>query len=997
MSYSNFSLAKVEKEFQLSLEQETSLFTDVTKMEHPPQHAPFLLILLLHLMLAVAYSVVVPLGEAPDEPAHLAYARFIARHGRPPATLAEREAAGYRSAWPPLYHYVVAGPVAAVGDAPPTRLKAVGDTARRLIPTNGQTIASFIHTADEAWPWRGVTLAWHWGRLVSVTFSALAVTLTYRIAYRLTGRPYLATGAMALHAFLPQALFIAGTLNDDDLLIVLAGLIFLTLVGYTQNPTSRQAFLLGVLLGLATITKYNALPLWVIILAGLFLGAKGQRGAKIFPALLPLLVGAGLTAGGWFIFIWLNFSRVDELGPVVGSLAALTAGTADTSLRQLTAGGPFVLPPTERWLEWFVTLFKSLWGLFGGGGTIEFPGWLYGLLALLCLVIFLYTLPRPKFVIHHFFLLSPLFFLPLPLLRFVLTGGNIVETAQGRHLFPALPAIALGLAWGAANILPFRPRRPTAYLALCAAPLLLLNLYALILNRAAYPPPIPLFTTPPAGDLLAIKMAEEVTLAGYEVGEAGEGLLPLTLLWRVDAIPSEDYLISLSVSDTAGQPLGGWLGHPVGGRYPARALDAGDFLRDTVLIPLLPGRPAATATLTLELLNDQYQPARRPVTLSATLPLPATPRRVRSPGELRADGLAPADPFTYRSTLTLVWLAGGEPALRHTGGAAQFSPTQFWPGEAGGGIAHFLVGADWPSGDYEFTAAALTARIHNRSRQFAPPVMMTPLNANFADHLTLLGYDLPERRVKSGEKLSLTLHWRAEKTIGQDLTVFNHLLDREAVQRGGADRIPQNHYTTLLWVPGEIVSDAYRVPVDGTAPPGVYWLDVGLYPSQNPRFSLPLFVEGHPIPQNSVRLGPLKVGGPPPGVTVAAGVQPQQPLHHIFGEQITLLGFNLKPTAEAGAKFRLVLFWRAEGVPPADYTVFVHLLDEQGRLVTQADGPPANNAYPTSLWEAGEIIVDERTLFPGPGTYTLQVGLYHPPSGERLPPGAVTLTRLVAQ
>ena len=53
----------------------------------------------------------------------------------------------------------MAGPLAAIGDAPPTRLKAVGDTPRRLIPTNGQTIAAFIHTADEAPPWRGLPLA----------------------------------------------------------------------------------------------------------------------------------------------------------------------------------------------------------------------------------------------------------------------------------------------------------------------------------------------------------------------------------------------------------------------------------------------------------------------------------------------------------------------------------------------------------------------------------------------------------------------------------------------------------------------------------------------------------------------------------------------------------------------------------------------------------------------------------------------------------------------
>ena len=94
--------------------------------------------MLVYLGLALVYSSLVPLGDAPDEPAHLNYARFIAQKNRLPASLAEREAAGYRAVWPPLYHVFVSRPLIAVGDTPPTRLKSVGDTPRRLIPTDGR-------------------------------------------------------------------------------------------------------------------------------------------------------------------------------------------------------------------------------------------------------------------------------------------------------------------------------------------------------------------------------------------------------------------------------------------------------------------------------------------------------------------------------------------------------------------------------------------------------------------------------------------------------------------------------------------------------------------------------------------------------------------------------------------------------------------------------------------------------------------------------------------
>jgi hypothetical protein len=240
--------------------------------------------------------------------------------------------------------------------------------------------------------------------------------------------------------------------------------------------------------------------------------------------------------------------------------------------------------------------------------------------------------------------------------------------------------------------------------------------------------------------------------------------------------------------------------------------------------------------------------------------------------------------------------------------------------------------------------------------------------------------------------------------MGHNLVIFNHLLDQTAVQRGGEDRVPQEYYTTLLWIPDEIVSDFYHVPVEATAPPGVYWLDVGFYPAERPEFSLPLFIDDQPIDRNSVRLGPIKVGGPPPDITTTE-VQPQHPTGNILGDQITLLGFNLTDTngtpldvwQPVPLNLQLILYWQAQRIPDADYTVFVHLLDPSGNLITQFDGPPAGGAYPTSLWDPGEIIVDERLISNlTPGHYTLQIGLYQPDRGERLsvggsPDGTITL------
>ena len=995
------------------------------------QHFFLVIILLLHLILSLAYTSTSPLGEAPDEPAHLSYARFIAEHNRLPATLGERREAGYRSTWPPLYHLVVSIPLNLIGDTPPTHLKSVGDTPRRLIPTNGQTIAAFIHTADEAWPWRGITLAWHLGRSISVFLTLLTISLTYTIAWRLTRQRLITAGATALHAFLPQALFIGTVVNDDNLLIFLSSLILLFLIYYSQQanvPDLRHFLILGALLGLATVAKYNALPLWIVTIVWLILlnqtkSPSPQTIKNLFITILILLVGAALTAGWWIIFIWRNFNQVNTLGPISGSLAAVSAGTADASLRQLSTGSLSIsLPPPAAWLEWCMTLFKSFWGLFGGGSTIELPSWGYGFLAFICLIPIISLIIRamqrtpnrnppsptpyvPLLPTPYFLFLIPLLFLPLPFVRFILSG-SIVETAQGRHLFPALPLISLGLVWGLSSfaewVSSFKFRvsgfeiRNTQYAIRVTSlfPLILpisalgLSLYSLHLISTSYPPLIPLRTTTDAAvaeNQPQASLTDDIKLIGYELDQPKDGMLPIALIWQADSIPTEDYLIDLSLVDPTGEPLGNWIGHPVGGRYPTRAWDEGDILRDTISIPLLANPNSTEAILSINLLNTFNESIAPAVTSQINLPISRSPNLPISPTQLRADGLAPDATFSYRSTLSFILPGQATPPELIAPNEQAFAPVRFTSNSITG-IAHFIVAANWPSGIYQLETQNSTLETHiiNRPRQFDLPPMTKILNANFGNQLTILGYDIPQNRVQPGESFPITLHLQAQRTMGRDLTIFNHLLDANSIQRGGADRKPQNYYTTLLWVPQEIVSDSYKVPVEANAPFGIYWLDVGLYPADQPSFSLPLVVDGRPIERNSVSLGPIKVGGPPPELIVT-DAEPQNFINASFGDEITLLGFNLTDPNDNPIT-NLSLFWQANTVPQADYTVFIHLLDSEGNLIAQADSPPAAGTYPTSLWDADEIVIDKRQLPElASGHYTIQVGLYRTETGERLP------------
>jgi hypothetical protein len=266
------------------------------------------------------------------------------------------------------------------------------------------------------------------------------------------------------------------------------------------------------------------------------------------------------------------------------------------------------------------------------------------------------------------------------------------------------------------------------------------------------------------------------------------------------------------------------------------------------------------------------------------------------------------------------------------------------------------------------------------------PAITNPVEANFGNQMALLGYDLPQRRAEPGGTFSITLYWQAVSRMDYTFVIFNHLLDAGQRNWGGYDRWPRETANTRLWHPGEVVDDAFTLPVAGDAPPGIYTIDIGLYSQNDPAANpVPLVSNGQLLEKNSVRIGPVKVGGPPPGVTVPRAA-PENVINAVLGEQIELLGFDLNSTFNP-ANLKFVFYWQAMAPPAADYTVFVHVRDASGQAVAQKDRPPVEGAYPTGLWDAGEIIKDELEVPLGPlppGRYQVVTGLYNAATGQRL-------------
>jgi hypothetical protein len=121
----------------------------------------------------------------------------------------------------------------------------------------------------------------------------------------------------------------------------------------------------------------------------------------------------------------------------------------------------------------------------------------------------------------------------------------------------------------------------------------------------------------------------------------------------------------------------------------------------------------------------------------------------------------------------------------------------------------------------------------------------------------------------------------------------------------------------------------------------------------------------------------------PPSILDEAEVRPlTQRLDADFQGQIALLGYHL-PDQETwpGGQLPVTLYYQAMVPFGIDYTVFVHLVDAGGNIITQQDTYPGMGRYPTTMWEPGEIIADTFYLSipdwaPVPGSGTFEVGFY---------------------
>ncbi len=185
---------------------------------------------------------------------------------------------------------------------------------------------------------------------------------------------------------------------------------------------------------------------------------------------------------------------------------------------------------------------------------------------------------------------------------------------------------------------------------------------------------------------------------------------------------------------------------------------------------------------------------------------------------------------------------------------------------------------------------------------------------------------------------------------------------------------------TRLWRPGQMIRDTYWVPVPAGAPaPGIAQIQVSLFRREDKHDLAAFDPNGSAV---TPIIGRFKIASARP-----VEARPRKRTDYAFGNQAVLIGYdaNLAKVSEPSQGLEITLYWKRIAPISADYTVFVHLIDDSDKIIAQKDSQPMGGSNPTSLWDDGEIVVDRYSFAQlARGTYRVRVGLYRAETGERL-------------
>jgi hypothetical protein len=387
--------------------------------------------------LFVMWALAIPVFEAPDEPAHWQYARYVHDTWKLPIYQAGFEEANS----PPLYYLAIA-PFATASKLPPM---VVANDARG----QGLSMAPprVFASSDRDWEWyRPVLMA----RLWTVLLSLVTIVVVYRTAALLL--PWsgaLATAALA--AFLPQFSFRAVTVSNDAAVILFAALLTMSCVQLlTRGFTWRRGLIAAVTLAAAYLSKILAIalaaPLALALLEAPAPPRRTDDGGEATDVRVPIrarvLRLSVLLVSLALVLPW-SLRNVMLYGDPTARSAMRTAVSHLITDRSLFSA--YFL-----W-DFPLLLFASFIAVFGWANVV-LPKWIYLVFVALCLI-------AVAGVVRGWFLraidgriLRMLVLLIASAVAVVVYINLMFTQPQGRYMLQALPAVALFVALGLTHL-----------------------------------------------------------------------------------------------------------------------------------------------------------------------------------------------------------------------------------------------------------------------------------------------------------------------------------------------------------------------------------------------------------------------------------------------------------------------------------------------------------------------------------------------------------------
>jgi len=390
------------------------------------------LIFSLYFLLAAGYSLLMPIWEAPDEPAHYHVAWYFAQNDKFP-----KEEHNYETVQPHAYYFLSSYVIRALEEIEP---RYTNYFAPKEYKFN-------IRVPERRFDWNDSNYRFMLGvyalRWINILFGALALWTGWK-AFNLIvpDKPTLQLAALALAALTPQYLHIMSSVSNDALGTLAGAFLFylaICVIKGQSNLFAIAAIILAVVLPL--VTKLTVLPvsaaLLVIVAGKWFFGLRQKRWLVI--AGLVFLFSVGIL---YFFFPEAIEWTQKEISWRLFGLRK--RGVDFDYIKTITSQIVWTYWGKVGWiavgLSWWVVGLLTAFGLFGIAVQIR--------------NLIKARTNHPRFNYWMATIIIALFTV-LAVARNGLTTG----ATQGRFLFPAIGALSLLMVSGWHDALPEKIRQ----------------------------------------------------------------------------------------------------------------------------------------------------------------------------------------------------------------------------------------------------------------------------------------------------------------------------------------------------------------------------------------------------------------------------------------------------------------------------------------------------------------------------------------------------------